>query len=195
MTNDFIVLCLVLSIFLFCAITYILDRRVKRVEQEFKSQYREIQEQALTEAFFSLRYNLEDYADVFEPMCLVLKELSLPYPKVRAVDRIGSITGKVRRLKRQSSHLYLLSSAYRNVQVMLTGQLWMRMAVHIGLLTSRLFPETAGYDVRQAARQSVFFPKPLMLPTGSTVLSSDPRRYLRLPWLTWNGNMDVKSRL
>mgnify|MGYP007016469908 CR=1 FL=1 len=81
MINVFIALCL--TIFLFCAITYVLDRRLKRVEQEFKS-YREIQEQALTEAFFSLRYSLEDYADVFEPMCLVLKELSLPYPKVRA---------------------------------------------------------------------------------------------------------------
>ncbi len=83
MTNAFIALCLMLSIFLFCGIVYILDRRLKRVEQEFKG-YRELQEQALTEAFFSLRYNLEDYADVFEPMCLVLKELSLPYPKVRA---------------------------------------------------------------------------------------------------------------
>ena len=46
MTNDFIALCLMLSIFLFCVITYILDRRLKRVEQEFKS-YRELQKQAL----------------------------------------------------------------------------------------------------------------------------------------------------
>lgn len=100
MTNDFIALCLMLSIFLFCAITYILDRRVKRVEQEFKS-YRELQEQALTEAFFSLRYNLEDYADVFEPMCLVLKELSLPYPKVRA--EIGDAYDKCRSDRKHNS--------------------------------------------------------------------------------------------
>lgn len=100
MTNDFIALCLMLSIFLFCAITYVLDRRVKRVEQEV-TQHIELQKQALTEAFFSLYYNLEDYPDVFEPMCLVLKSLSLSYPKVRA--EIGDAYAKCRsELNRQS---------------------------------------------------------------------------------------------
>ena len=102
MTNDFISLCLMPSILLFCAITYVLNRRVKRVEQEFK-EYREIQKQALTEAFFSLYYNVEDYPDVFEPMCLVLKALSSSYPKVRA--KIGDAYAKCRserKLNRQS---------------------------------------------------------------------------------------------
>ena len=92
MTNAFIALCLMLSIFLFC-VTYILDRRLKRVEEEV-AQHIESQKQALTEAFFSLYYNLEDYPDVFEPMCLVLKSLSLSYPKVRA--EIGDAYAKFR---------------------------------------------------------------------------------------------------
>lgn len=93
MTNAFIALCLLLSIFLFCAITYILYRRLKRVEKEV-AQHIESQKQALTEAFFSLYYNLKDYPDVFEPMCLVLKSLSLSYPKVRA--EIGDAYAKCR---------------------------------------------------------------------------------------------------
>lgn len=58
MTNDFIALCLMPSIFLFCAIAYILNSRLKRVEKEI-AQHIELQKQALTEAFFSLQYNLE----------------------------------------------------------------------------------------------------------------------------------------
>lgn len=102
MTNAFIALCLIPSIFLFCGIVYILDRRLKRVEQEV-TQHIELQKQALTEAFFSLYYNLEDYPDVFEPMCLVLKSMSLSYPKVRA--EIGDAYAKCRserKLNRQS---------------------------------------------------------------------------------------------
>lgn len=85
MTNDFIVLCLMLSIFLFCAITYILDRRLKRVEQEFKS-YRELQKQALYDAFFNLQYTWQerDKPDLLEPMYIMLKAFSLGYPKLSA---------------------------------------------------------------------------------------------------------------
>lgn len=88
MTNDFIVLCLMLSIFLFCAITYVLYRRVKRVEQEFKI-YREIQEQSLYDAFFNLQYNWQDCdkPDLLEPMYIVLKSFSLGYPKLSAEIR------------------------------------------------------------------------------------------------------------
>lgn len=88
MTNEFIILCSMLSIFLFCAITYILDRRLKRVEKEFKS-YREIQKQALYDAFFNLRYNWQecDKPDVLETMYMVLKSLSLGYPKLSAEIR------------------------------------------------------------------------------------------------------------
>lgn len=88
MTNDFIALCLMPSIFLFCAITYVLDRKVKRVEQEFKS-YREIQKQALYDAFFNLRYNWQecDKPDLLETMYMVLKSLSLGYPKLSAEIR------------------------------------------------------------------------------------------------------------
>lgn len=93
MTNDFIVLCLMLSILLFCVMTYVLDRRLRRVEKEV-AQHIKLQEQALTEAFFSLYYNSEDYPDVFEPMCLVLKSLSLAYPKVRV--EIGNAYVKCR---------------------------------------------------------------------------------------------------
>lgn len=93
MTNAFIVLCLMLSILLFCVMTYVLDRRLKRVEKEV-AHHIAMQEQALIEAFFSLNYNSEDYPDVFEPMCLVLKSLSLAYPKVRA--EIGDVYVKCR---------------------------------------------------------------------------------------------------
>lgn len=88
MTNAFIALCLIPSIFLFCAITYILDRRLKRVEQEFKD-YREIQEQALYDAFFNLQYNWQDCdkPELLEIMYIVLKSFSLGYPKLSAEIR------------------------------------------------------------------------------------------------------------
>ena len=88
MTDEFIALCSMLSIFLFCVITYVLDRRLKRVEQEFKS-YREIQEQALYDAFFNLRYNWQecDKPDLLETMYMVLKSFSLGYPKLSAEIR------------------------------------------------------------------------------------------------------------
>lgn len=85
MTNAFIVLCLMVFIFLFCVITYISDRKLKCVEQEFKS-YREIQKQALYDAFFNLQYNWQerDKPDLLESMYIMLKALSLGYPKLSA---------------------------------------------------------------------------------------------------------------
>lgn len=85
MTNDFIALCLMLSIFSFCVITYILDRRLKRVEQEFKS-YREIQKHALYDAFFNLQYKWQerDKPDLLESMYIMLKAFSLGYPNLSA---------------------------------------------------------------------------------------------------------------
>ena len=84
MTNAFTVLCLMMSIFLFCAITYI-HRRLKCVEQEFKS-YKKIQKQALYDAFFNLKYNWQerDKPDLLESMYIMLKALSLGYPKLSA---------------------------------------------------------------------------------------------------------------
>ena len=88
MTNAFIALCLIPSIFLFCGIVYILDRRLKRVEQEFKD-YREIQEQSLYDAFFNLQYNWQecDKPDLLETLYMVLKSFSLGYPKLNAEIR------------------------------------------------------------------------------------------------------------
>ena len=88
MTNAFIALCLMLSIFLFCAITYILDRRLKRVEKEVM-QHIESQKQALTEAFFNLQYNWpeRDKPDLLEPMYIMFKALSLGYPNLSAEIR------------------------------------------------------------------------------------------------------------
>lgn len=85
MTNDFIALCLMLSIFLFCAITYVLNRRLKCVEKEV-AQHIELQKQALTEAFFNLQYNWQerDKPDLLESMYIMLKALSLGYPKLSA---------------------------------------------------------------------------------------------------------------
>lgn len=84
MTNGFTVLCLMMSIFLLCAITYI-HRRLKCVEKEFKS-YKKIQKQALYDAFFNLKYNWQerDKSDLLESMYIMLKALSLGYPKLSA---------------------------------------------------------------------------------------------------------------
>ena len=102
MTNAFIGFCLMLSIFLFCAITYILDRRLKCVEQEFKS-HREIQEQALYDAFFNLKYNWSerDKPDLLEPMYIMLKALSLGYPKLSA--EIGDAYAKCKAVRQSKT--------------------------------------------------------------------------------------------
>ena len=88
MTNAYIVLCLMLSIFLFCVITYILDKRLKRVEKEVM-QHIESQKQALYAAFFNLKYNWpeRDKPDLLEPMYIMLKAFSLGYPRLSAEIR------------------------------------------------------------------------------------------------------------
>ena len=88
MTDEFIVLCSMLSIFLFCVMAYVLDRRLKRVEQEFKS-HREMQKQSLYDAFFNLKYIWQecDKPDLLETMYMVLKSFSLDYPELSAEIR------------------------------------------------------------------------------------------------------------